>query len=109
MLGGGGGSGVSGGGMAGGRAMAAMLRLGARPLSWAIVWAWTRSVSMPGLDCKLLGVGTIGLDVRRPGTNEGVDATARTGREFKRKGAGLFVRTCTDVGRRLERGVCDDE
>jgi hypothetical protein len=37
MLSGGGGSGVSGGGIAGGRAMAAMLRLGARPLSWAVV------------------------------------------------------------------------
>jgi hypothetical protein len=64
---------------------------------------------MPGLDCRLLSVGTIGLEVRRPGTNEGVDATARTGRELSRKGAGLFVRTCTDVGRRVARGVCDDE
>jgi hypothetical protein len=48
----------------------------------------------------MLDVSTCGLDVRLPGTKDGVDATARTGREgVRRNGAGV-VRACTDIGRR---------
>lgn len=39
------------------------------------------------------------LEARWPGTNEGVEGTARTGREDDRKGAGS-ERICTEVGRR---------
>ena len=63
---------------------------------------------MLGVDCKLpftrgaiVGV----FEARRPGTNEGVEDMARTGRDEDRKGAGSD-RICTEVGRRRASDDC---
>lgn len=68
------GRGRSGGGMGGGKLIAAILRLGTT----------TGCCTGCPFDAK-----TMGLDVRLPGTNEGVEATARTGRVAAGRCAGF--------------------
>jgi hypothetical protein len=94
LLGGSVGSGMLGGGARGGRAMGAMLRLGATRCCLCSGSGDGALVGCAGL--SLVGDGTGGVEVRRPGRKDGVEAMARTGRfELRRNGAGL-VRPCTD-------------
>jgi hypothetical protein len=103
-LGGGGGSGISGGGAGGGSASAGMLRRGV--MCFGRVGACASGFSKPTLGlCGMLSSRFVGegevlealLPV--PGTNDGVEEMARTGRTEVENGAGLG-RACTDVGRR---------
>ena len=89
MLGGGVGRGILGGGTGGGRPTAGIFRLG--PVLFRDFCAC----------CDALGAlgGTGVVESLRPGTNDGVEDMARTGREDDKKGAGS-ERIWTDVGRR---------
>jgi len=97
------GRGIVGGGAGGGKPKLGMLRLG---VVMACIWyrcasACCLSVSMLGTDCRgrAVGVRVWVLEARWPGTNEGVEGIARTGREEERKGAGSD-RIWTEEGRR---------
>ena len=108
ILGGGGGSGMSGGGAGGGSASTGMLLRGM--MFFAVVCPCASWFSAPTLVLwgrpwsGLVGAGEV-LEALLPvpGTNEGVEEMARTGRTEDKKGAGLD-RTCTDVGRRSDGG-----
>jgi hypothetical protein len=107
MVGGGGGSGklagsvgsgIFGGGAGGGIAKDGVLRRGVMLFSEAR--ANDRKAPVLGLDCNTGGSSAGGFDARLPGTKEGVEAIARTGRvEDIRNGAGM-VRVWKEVGRR---------
>jgi hypothetical protein len=97
------GNGIFGGGTGGGRPIAAMLRLGVMNFCSACACVCSRNAAMPEADgwvVSRLDASTCGLEVRLPGTKDGVDATARTGREGVRMNGAGAVRACTDVGRR---------
>jgi hypothetical protein len=96
------GNGISGGGAGGGRPMAVMLRLGATNFCSTSGCGCFNTVELEtdeGTFWKL-DAGDCGLELRLLGTKDGVEATARTGRdEVRRKVAGV-VRACTEIGRR---------
>jgi hypothetical protein len=98
------GNGIFGGGTGGGRPIAVMARLGV--MNFCSAGICVCSCDAPptsetdGWEISVLDVSAWGLEVRLPGTKDGVDATARTGRDgLRRNGAGE-VRACTDIGRR---------
>jgi hypothetical protein len=80
------GSGMVGGGAGGGRPMDARLRLGVMVFCCAKACCRSASTLGVGLWLAVSDAGVGALDIRRPGTKDGVDAIARIGR-FDRKGA----------------------